>query len=303
LIVADLPLVELGRQLAGRGVRLRTGPVVTDIHSRLSDVAQGLALHYANHPVEPDATFVDFHVSVTTPANVRKWLWPQVLFELDGKSPFLPLPRNQAFPLLEWGLNWCVSNHCHQYLILHAAVVARSGRAALLPGLSGSGKSTLCAALVNRGWVLLSDELSLIEPATGNIVPVPRPVSLKNASIDVIHRAFPQAVLGPIVCDTIKGSVAHMKPPEESVRQAHAPARPRWIVLPRYESSAAPRLSRLPKAHTFMQLAENAFNYSLHGSNGFEVLVRTIDACDCYEFTYGALDDAIAVFDELARDA
>ncbi len=303
MIVAELPPAELQRQLAGRGIRLRTGPVVTEIRSRLAEVAQGLALHYANHPVEAERDFADFHVRVAPPATLRKWLRPQVLFEFDGKPPFLPLPRDQAFPLLEWGLNWCVSNHCHQYLIVHAAVVARSGRAALLPGPSGSGKSTLCAALVNRGWVLLSDELTLIEPVTGNVVPLPRPVSLKNASIEAIRRAFPNAVFGPVVCDTIKGSVAHMTPPAESVRRALEPAHPRWIILPRYEASAASRLSHLPKARAFMQLADNAFNYSLHGRKGFEALAQTIDACDCHEFTYGALDDAMTVFDELARHA
>ncbi len=303
MIVADLPSLELGRLLAGPGIRLRTGPVVTGIRSRLSEVVDGLALHYANHPVESDTDFADFHVSLSLPGNLRRWLRPQVLFELDGKPPFLPLPRDQAFPLLEWGLNWCVSNHCHQYLIVHAAVVARSGRAALLPGPSGSGKSTLCAALINRGWALLSDELTLIELGTGNVVALPRPVSLKNASIEVIRAAFPQAVLGPVVYDTTKGSVAHMKPPAESVHRALKPVRPRWIILPRYEAGAASQLSRLPKARAFMQLADNAFNYSLHGRKGFEALAQTIDACDCHEFTYSALDDAMAVFDDLVRNA
>ncbi len=303
MIVADLPTLELERQLAGRGIQLRTGPVLTEIRSRLSEVAQGLALHYANHPLEAGAEFADFHVSVAPPATLRRWVRPQVLFEFDGKPPFLPLPRDQAFALLEWGLNWCVSSHCHQYLIVHAAVVARSGRAALLPGPSGSGKSTLCAALVNRGWVLLSDELTLIDPLTGRIVALPRPVSLKNASIEVIRGAFPQAVLGPVVYDTIKGSVAHMTPPRDSVRRALEPAQPRWIVLPRYEAGAASKLSRLPKARAFMQLADNSFNYSLHGHKGFAALAQTIDACDCHEFIYGALDDAMAVFDELARNA
>ena len=44
-----------------------------------------------------------------------------------GILPFAPLPLDQAFPMLEWGLNWCVSAHCHQYLIFHAAVVEKSG--------------------------------------------------------------------------------------------------------------------------------------------------------------------------------
>ena len=41
-----------------------------------------------------------------------------------------------------------------------------------------------------------------------------------------------------------------------------------------------------------MQLAESAFNYSLHGRRGFELLADLVQACGCYRFTYGDLDQA-----------
>ncbi len=303
MIVAELLRNELVHLLAGPGLRLRTGPVVTRVHSRLPAVAEGVALHYAEHPVEPSDGFADFHVRVGRPGGVRRWLQPQVLFQFDGAPPFYPLPADQAFPMLEWGLNWCVSAHCHQYLILHAAVVERSGRALVLPAPPGSGKSTLCAGLVNRGWRLLSDELALIAPASGAIAPLPRPVSLKNASIEVIRRFSATAVIGPTVHDTLKGSVAHMKPPVESVRRATEPARPRWIVLPRFEADAALRLEPLPRGQTFMQLVDSAFNYHLHGRGGFESLAQMTEACACYELAYGDLAEAVEACDELAARA
>ena len=108
LIVANLPQRELARRLAGAGLRLRTGPLVTEIRSRMPKVAQGIALHYADHPLEEPGGFADFHVRLAPPRNIRRWLQPQVLFQFDGAPPFLPLPADQAFPILEWGLNWCV---------------------------------------------------------------------------------------------------------------------------------------------------------------------------------------------------
>ncbi len=152
MILADLSRSELERRLAGPGLRLRAGPVVTQVQSPLGAVADGVALHYAAHPIEDNDGFADFFVRVDRPRNLRRWLHPQAVFYIDGEAPFTPLPLDQAFPLLEWGLNWCISAHCHQYLIFHAAVVERSGRALILPAPPGSGKSTLCAGLIHRGW-------------------------------------------------------------------------------------------------------------------------------------------------------
>jgi ABC-type cobalamin/Fe3+-siderophores transport system ATPase subunit len=71
--------------------------------------------------------------------------------------------------------------------------VERNGKALLLAGPSGAGKSTLCAALITRGWRLLSDEAAMIRPDDGLIQPYPRPICLKNASIDLIAEAVPDA--------------------------------------------------------------------------------------------------------------
>jgi len=303
MIVAHLSHQELMHRLARPGLRLRTGPVVNRIQSRLAKVVHGVELHYADCTIEDSEGFADFHVRVAPPRSPRRWIAPQVQFQFDGAGPFLPLPANQAFAMLEWGLNWCVSSHCHQYLIVHAASVERSGFALLLPGHPGSGKSTLCAGLVSRGWRLLSDELTLLDLATGHVVPLPRPVSLKNASIDVIRRFSPGMEVGPPVHDTVKGSVAHMRPPTDSVRRATEAARPRWIVLPRYEAGAAASLTPLSRARAFMHLADHAFNYDVHGRQGFELLAQVIDSSDCFEFHYGALEHAVAVFDDIARRA
>jgi len=300
MIVDDLTSRALASRLTGEGLRLRTGPVVNCIQSRLARVAEGIRLHYADYPIEEPGGFADFHVSVVPPHGLRRWAKPQVHFQFDGGRAFLPLPADQAFPMLEWGLNWCVSGHCHQYLIVHAAVVERAGHALLLPGPPGSGKSTVCAGLILRGWRLLSDELALLDFGTRCVVPLPRPVSLKNASIEVIRRFSSEAVLGAPVHDTVKGSVAHMRPPAASVRRASETARPRWIVLPRYEAGAAAELAPLSKARAFMYLADQAFNYDVHGRRGFDFLADIVSACDCSELDYGNLEEAIALLDRLA---
>ena len=301
MIVADYPLSELRQRLKGSGLRLRTGPVVTRIRTRLESVVRGIALHYAAHPVDDESGFADFHVTVERPQTIRRWIMPQIQFLLDGELPFSRLSAAHAFPMLEWGLNWCISSTCHQYVMVHAAVVERGGRALILPAPPGSGKSTLCAGLTFSGWRLLSDELTLVEPRTGRVVPVPRPLSLKNASIDVIRHFEPSAVFGPVVRDTAKGNVAHVKPPADGVVRCGELAQPAWLVMPRYEAGATARLEPLSKARAFMHLVDNSFNYSVHGRRGFDVFARLIDACDCFEFTYSRLEDAARIFNNLAE--
>lgn len=259
-------------------------------------MAENISLLYADYSLAEQDGFADFHVNLAAPHNLRRWLKPQVLFFSDGYSPFKPLPLDQAFPMLEWGLNWCVSSHANRYLIIHAAVIEKGGFAAILPAPPGSGKSTLCAALVNRGWRLLSDELALVRIDDGKLIPLPRPVSLKNASIDIIRQFEPGATISCAVNDTMKGTVAHMKVPTDSVNRSMETARPAWVIFPKYQPDTTARLETLPQSRAFMRVAENSFNYSLLGAKGFETLSGLIDASLCYDFTYSRLDEAIETF-------
>jgi len=299
----SLPTTELRQRLRKGELILRTGPIRMAIRCDREDVARTLALLYGEYPISAPGSFADFHVHLRNTDGLRRWIKPQIIFEHDGHAPFLALPRPQAFALLEWGMNWCIANYCHQFLMAHAAVVERNGFAAILPAPPGSGKSTLCAALVQRGWRLLSDEMTLIDPETMNILGLARPINLKNASIDIMRRFAPEAVFGPIVPDTKKGTVAHLRAPAESIARIAEPARPRWIIFPKYEAGSEPVTTPLARHLAFLQLAENAFNYAALGRQGFEVLGDVVDACECLHFRYSQLDDAIRVFDELAEQA
>lgn len=300
----QLPPKQLSERLSNSGIWLRTGPFSLHVQSSILSVAKGLTDLYGQFEVrDPHDTFADFHVSVNAPTPLRRWVRPQVDFSFDGQLPFKPLPYAQAYPMLEWGLNWCVSMHAHQYLIIHAAVVEKNGRAVILPAPPGSGKSTLTAGLVLSGWRLLSDELTLIDRKTGMIHPLPRPVSLKNQSIPLIQAFSDQAFINSPSHDTAKGTVAHMRPPKESVRRQHEPAHAAWVIFPKWAAGSATELTPRSAAQTFMFLAQNAFNYSHLGADGFRVGTQLIDHVDCYDFTYSRLDEAVSAFDQLADNA
>lgn len=297
----QLSPASLRKQLADRGIWLRTGPFSLHVQSKLPRVAEGLYELYGQFEIrDPTFNFADFHVEISSPGGLRRVFRRQVNFLFDGDLPFKPLPLDQAYPMLEWGLNWCVSMHAHQYLIIHAGVVEKNGFAAILPAPPGSGKSTLTAGLVLSGWRLLSDELTLIDRKTGLIHPLPRPISLKNQSIPIIQKFSAGAVINRPSHDTAKGTVAHMRPPRESVRRQHEPAYPGWVIFPKWLANSPATLTPRSRAETFIYLADNAFNYSHLGIDGFRVGTHLIEHCDCYDFEYSRLDEAVATFNQLA---
>ena len=301
--VSSLARPQLDALLRGSGLYLRTGPFTTCIKSTIPHIIDGIARMYADHRFEPQADYADFYVTLSASAGWRRWFRRQVNFHFDGDHPFLPLPLDQAFPMLEWVLNWCITGRAHSYLILHAAVVEKHGRALIMPAPPGSGKSTLCAALVNSGWRLLSDELTLVGLDDGLLTPVPRPISLKNASIGVIRAFVADAIMSRAVAGTIKGTIAHLLPPAASIARAGERALPGWVIFPRYQAGSALVMTPLPKARAFMQVAENSFNYSVVGAAGFDALGGLIERSDCYQLTYSSLAEAIERFDALARGA
>jgi HprK-related kinase A len=300
--LGSLSLAELRQRLRG-GLLLRTGPFGFRIRSRRLRVAQGLAALYADFPLaDPDGFLIDYEIDLDLVRGPRRWIGPQINFWLDGYSPFLPLPADHAFAMLEWGMNWCIAGRAHHYLLLHAAVLEREGVCVIMPGEPGAGKSTLTAALMLSGWRLLSDELTLVDRDDGRIVGLARPVGLKNASIDIIRGFDAGALIGDSAYDTHKGTVAHLRPSADSVARVAEKASVSHIVFPRWRADApGAELRPRAKADAFVQLANNAFNYSLLGRRGFELNAALIDGSECFDFGYTRLDDALHAFAGLSR--
>jgi len=184
-------------------------------------------------------------------------------------------------------------------LLLHAGVVELNGSGVILPALPGSGKSTLTAALATRGFRLLSDEFGVVRFSDGQLLPLLRPVALKNESIDVIAQFSPQARIGPRFPKTRKGTVAHLAPDEDAVSRRHEPARPALIVFPRYDARVELKLEPEKPSRAFGRLAVNSFNYEMLGPAAFEAVTRLISTCRVYSLAYRDLDRAVAAIREL----
>lgn len=300
--ISNYSEAEFFHQVRKKGIRFKLGPFTIRLRTSVGTFAALFYNFYANYPLADETCeLADFFVSIEPPASLRRWWRPQVRFLTDDNGPFIPFPADTALPMFEWGLNWCIYSRANQYLMFHAAVLEKGGQALLLPATPGSGKSTLCAALCHRGWRLFSDEFALIRLNDGAIIPLPRPISLKNESIEVIRQFAENAFIGPSFPKTRKGTVAHVRAPAESVIRMDESVSTRWVIYPRYQPNSSLKLDVLPKSQACMRLAGNSFNYEILGAEGFRVTNAIIRQSDCYTLDYSCLEEVVSHLNQLVE--
>jgi HprK-related kinase A len=274
------------------GVQIAIGPFLVHVQSELAAVGDHLARFYGDFPMR-DVPEGHMAVSIAGGRGLHHLVRRQAIAIVNGARPFYPLPQTLAGPLFEWALNWATGRVASRWVVVHAAVVERGGRAMILPATPGSGKSTLAAALAYAGWRFFSDEFALIEPDSGRVWPLPRPISLKDAAIAVIRRRHPDVLFGPEDTNVEGERFVYAKPPASSVLGMNQSADPRWIVSPRYRPGAKTTIDPLPKAHGLVKLADQSFNYNYLGPSGYQALAAVVDRARCFTLEYSDLDDLL----------
>ena len=276
-------------------------PFNVRVRSPLAVVSRHLDFFYGGFERRAGESFIDFDIEVLPGKGPRRWWRPQARFLLDGVESFFPLPAEQAAPMFEWGLNWCIASRALGYLVMHAGLLAQQGRGLMMPGFPGAGKSTLCASLcLLEGWQLLSDELAILDPGTGLMRPHPRPISLKNTSIDVVS-TFPQARLGHVYVDTRKGTISHLAAPASSLAVSANGARVKWVVFPHFDAGSAPRRNAISRAEAFALISEQSFNKERMGEIGFDALCVMLTDASCFQIVYGSTTDGLQLIREITN--
>ncbi|MGE0451421.1 MAG: HprK-related kinase A [Vicinamibacterales bacterium] len=298
MTLGELAPGEIAQRLARARLCITAGPFVLSIRSPIPVVAQAIATLYRDFPIIEDPPFSDFHVDVLPRPGLRRWVRPQAVFGVRGYFATDPFNRPLAAAFFEWGLNACIARRAQQYLIVHAAVVERHGKVTALVGASGSGKSTLCAALTIAGWRLLSDELALIVPGSTTVIPLTRPISLKNDSIAIVQQLDPSATFGPLTRTLRKGVIRHVRPPSTSVERMLEPADLARIVFVQYRPGADTTWTPVAPADAFTNIAAQSMNYGVRGAAAFTHLAGVVEGCTCSSLAYGNLTDAVATLSD-----
>src|SRR5437763_10145582 len=160
--IGELSARAVHERMSSHGLGVALAPITARSRSPLRFFAEQIGALYSDSELVGADDYADADIRVLLVRGIRQWPRPQVQFIVDGVTPFERFPLHHALPMFEWGLNWVFCHRMHQYLLLHAAVVERDGRALLLPAWPGSGKSTLAASLSCRGWRFLSDEFGIV---------------------------------------------------------------------------------------------------------------------------------------------
>ena len=276
---------------------VRIGPVGFRIGSDWrAPIAQMESL-YAAFP-KPHDDIPDFNVRLFAARPWRRFIRPAVMIGGDFVLPeAAPLPLAQGLLAAEMGMNLQMALGQRRYLLLHASVVERDGRALVMTGISGAGKSTLAALLGARGWRLMGDEFALVDPETGLIHAFPRLISLKNEAIGVVERAVPDGRFGRLLAGTPKGDIRHLVPNDTAVQKLDSPAAPVLILFPRFGFEATDRY--VAPSEVFVRLTQASTNYVAMGERGFDALTRIVTTIPARAIDYPDADSAVAQVEAL----
>ncbi len=300
--IGKLSLSVLGQRLLSEGVAFRTGCLTVRIQSPLRQIAEGIHILYADHDFQPNCEFSDCHIRVLRSTGLGQFSARPTRMIVNGKE-WHRTERHLQMASLEWAINWFVFRYANHLLVIHAATLERDGVGLVMPAHSGSGKSTLAAALAHAGWRLFSDEQALIQPESGELLPHPRPISLKGDSIPVIRKFAPEARFGPVVYHRKdRRLIGHVKPPIDAVERMDQPAMPGLILFPTYKPGSQTILTPVLQADSFIRVAQTSLNYSKLHRRGFNALRNVIDRCQSYELTYSNLPEAVDLIANVAAE-
>ena len=294
---------EITDALKAGQLALYLGPFVTSLKIAHKGAIAFFQDMYRDCPVSLGGdVLADYSLALKAPNRFRRYVRKQIVPDPGFYFPSVPLPAHMAPLALEMGLNLCVALQCFRHLIFHAGVVEKDGAGVMIAAASGGGKSTLTAALMQEGARLLSDEFAILDMAAGALKAYPRPVSLKNTSIDVVSDFAGAGAVGGRLTGTPKGAVAYRRARDSDIAAMDRDSVPKLILFPKFTAEAAPKAVRLEPADAAMQLIASSPNYHVIGRKAFDALMTMMDGMAAYELEYGSTEDSLGLVDDLWRE-
>lgn len=299
--VSSLSFRDFAKRANSGRLVIQCGPVATRVRANLKILLRDIYDVYRDYPVlDLETDGADFSVHMRPVSLLRKYIRPSHQALGDKPGPFAPLPSDVAFVGYEMSQNWQIAMTQNRHMLFHAATIASAdGRTVLMPGLSGSGKSTLGAAMGFRDWRFLGDEFGLFCVEDQAFHALPRPISLKNQSIDVMKAWVPDGGFSRSFLETPKGTMAYLRPPEGTLSHSAPPAKLSMVVFPKFTADCEPRFVRMRTSEAAIELINACVNFDRLGTPAFEQLMTWAETIPVFRIQYSSLDAAQKLVEEL----
>jgi hypothetical protein len=222
-------------------------------------------------PAPPGPPFASSGVESVWHLGDRGWLlryfgeggaaYPWSLQVLGGGSE-LKVRWSAEFQLLDIpsflpGAGFTAALQLKGALTLHASAVAVDDRAVLILGVSGAGKSTTAAAFVSRGYPMVSDDVAVLDPASGSLGVQCGPTRLRIGA-DAARAAGWTGELPRLFHHPLLGDKRYIDLPEESRSREPRPLAAAYLLEPRLGGEGV-RISPIPPAAAVGHLLTNLY--------------------------------------------
>lgn len=196
----------------------------------------------------------------------------------------------------QWGLTrllflpmWAMLLKTTGRFTIHAAGVARDGRALLFPVRSGGGKSTLTLNLAKAGYDLLSDDTQFLIPEEGRIkiAPFTEQIALRKGSLTF----FPEHGHKPVG----EGHRVLVDPAEEGINVVSARVEPGIIAFPQLTGKPESVYEPISSAEALQRLILSSFFFTDQAvlDDHLQVLSTLVAQSSCYRVGVGTRSESL----------
>jgi hypothetical protein len=245
------------------------------LHARLRDL---LAPFEVVTPTTPVAK-----LSITRQIEPPLWL-----VEGDGASRRGFRYETDLLCYLEWLALSQATQATTQHIIFHAGTVTKEAKTILLVAESGAGKTTLTLALLQRGWLPLSDDSALVSPETLAVAPFPRCFHADAFTAATVAR--------PALIKEVGALVGYLRP----ACWAEAPARASSVVRLERDPTAPTSVQPISKAEAAGAVLQSVISSGLPRREAARVAVGVAAGAACWRVNNGALDATLDALERLA---
>lgn len=175
---------------------------------------------------------------------------------------------------------------------VHGAAVEKDGTFLVLAGPPKAGKTTLVLELLDRGWLLVTDDLVPLDPETLTARPFQKPLSVREPER---WRRFAR---GWDVPAWLPQPVSAGLIPAPALPLSRAGVyRPSLLVFPRFEAGAEPALERLTPAATVAWCGDNLHSRGPGEPGVLPAVARLGKSTPGYLISYGSTKDALELLE------